>query len=49
MMPQPFTDADAVSAEEEIDAEFVDADLEALIEAELLIDDHAFEGLGLVY
>jgi hypothetical protein len=48
-MPHPFTDAGVASAEEEFDVEFDDADLEAMIEVEPLIDDVSFDGLEAVY
>ena len=39
-MPQPFTDACLESAENEVDAEFVDAaGLEAMVEGELLVEE----------
>lgn len=49
-MSQPFSDACLASAENEVDAEFVDAPgLEAIVEAELLVEEISIEGMGVVY
>jgi mycofactocin precursor len=49
-MPQPITDVSLTSAEIEVDAEFVDAaGLEAMLEADLLVEDVSIDGMCGVY